>query len=329
MSRSGDPIFNNIYSLCAVAVSGGPDSLALLHMLSYQAEVSTEVHALTVDHGLRDGSYDEARQVGEIVSGWPGVTHFILKWDGDKPAARIQEAARAARYDLMSAHCRQYEIRNLYLAHHQDDQAETVLFRLAKGSGLDGLVGMRPETLYHEQLMLHRPLLSTPKQDLIDYCQKNDLPYVNDPTNEDKTQARPRLRAARDALEAEGLTSERLARTAMRLGRAQTALEQYTDQAWQSALESFSPDHVALLWAIFIQQPEDVQFRMLQRALAHLNPGRDYAPRMNRLEALMERLKMSSSVRETFAGVLIDQNMHNGQLCLHLCRESKSAQTQE
>lgn len=268
----------------AVALSGGPDSMALCHLLSVSSG-GTRVHALTVDHGLRSESGDEARQVAAWVKDWPNVTHHILTWTGAKPETRIMETARVARYDLMAEYCRDHGVSDLYLAHHRDDQAETFLIRLAKGSGLDGLAGMSAKQ-DRGGLTLHRPLLGVPKADIMAYCAEHGVPYVADPSNEKTDYLRPRLRAARDVLAAEGLTNERLAATAARLARARTALDFYTDQFWREKAR-VSETRIDVPVASLSEQPLDIAVRVMLRALSHFRPAADYAPRLERVEALV------------------------------------------
>jgi tRNA(Ile)-lysidine synthase len=268
----------------AVALSGGPDSMALCHQLS--AASRARVHALTVDHGLRPESADEAQKVAAWVKDWPNVTHHILTWAGEKPDTRIMETARAARYDLMAAYCREHGIADLYLAHHQNDQAETFLIRLAKGSGLDGLAGMSAAQ-NRDGLVLRRPLLGMPKSELIAYCEAHGVPFVNDPSNEKMDYLRPRLRAARDVLDAEGLTSKRLSVTAARLSRARAALEFYTDSFWRDHV-SETNGGIKVSLAALTAVPSEVALRVVLRSLSRFRPEEDYAPRMERVEALTD-----------------------------------------
>ncbi len=123
-----------------------------------------------------------------------GLPHRILTWQGAKPESRIQERARAARYALLGAHARELGADYLLTAHHADDQAETILFRLLRGSGLAGLAGMSGEIMLGS-IMLYRPLLTYSKKTLIDYCEACDQPYFRDPSNENYAFARTRLRA--------------------------------------------------------------------------------------------------------------------------------------
>jgi len=223
-------------SAVAAGVSGGPDSMALAWLLKdWAAAHNIALHLLTIDHGLRTESADEARMVADAVKDWPGTTHHILNWEGEKSDTRLLEAARTARYALMRDYCTTHNIHYAFVAHHQDDQAETFLMRLAKGSGLDGLAAMRTEQPMGE-ITLVRPLLNIPKEDLVALCDAQNIPYVRDPTNEMTTYLRPRLRAVREALEQEGLTSKRLSTTAARFARARDALDIVADFIYNNAL---------------------------------------------------------------------------------------------
>jgi tRNA(Ile)-lysidine synthase len=179
--------------LIAVGVSGGPDSLALtLLMNDWAKSHGGAVLALTVDHGLRPEAAAEARQVGSWLAA-RGIDHHILTWTGDKPGAGIQAAARAARYRLLADACAARGILHLAVAHHADDQAETVLFRRERGSGPDGLAGMTASRSLGA-VRLIRPLLAWPKDRLIATCAEFGQPYVEDPSNRSPDYARPVLR---------------------------------------------------------------------------------------------------------------------------------------
>lgn len=163
----------------AVAVSGGPDSIALVHGLKKWQQ--GHVTALIVDHQLRSHSTHEAQHVASILKN-QGIKAHILTWASPKPTSRIQETARAMRYNLLTQWCHKEGILHLFLAHHANDQEETRLMRLMKGSHLQGLQGMSP-VLYQPFGRLIRPCLAFTKQDLITYCHENNLSYVTDPSN--------------------------------------------------------------------------------------------------------------------------------------------------
>lgn len=301
----------------AVAVSGGPDSMALCWLLSRWADGrGVYVHALTVDHGLRPEAADEAVQVGAWLDGWSQqVGHHILRWETPADTA-IQEEARRARYGLMAEYCECHDIEYLFLAHHRDDQAETVLFRLAKGSGLDGLSGMQECQAYDERLTLVRPLLDCGKAELLKLCGAEDISYFEDPSNANSDFARVRLRKARCVLEEEGLTSKRLAVTAQRLGRARRALEVISAQAYQNAAIESNTKHIVFKINILFMQPEEVILRCLLKALSVLRPLSDYAPRMERVEVILYDLmavknKGTPFRKRTLGGVMfaMDENL--------------------
>ena len=277
----------------AAAVSGGPDSMALAGiMLNYARSKNINLHILSVDHGLRDQAKDEVK----MVAGWVAsqksnmLQHQILTWEGDKPDTAIMETARSARYDLMAEYCASNKIETLFVAHHQDDQAETFLIRLSKGSGLDGLSAMQEIRNYSDNLQLARPLLNVPKQDLIEFCEDNNIPFVNDPSNENTDYMRPRLRKSMDVLAEEGLTPKRLALTAKRLSRARNALDNLADSAFQACLIEKQNSAYAFSFSTLQGCPEEIALRVVIRAVENLRDGADYNVRMERLENLFESL---------------------------------------
>ena len=192
-----------------IGVSGGPDSMALLRLALLWAEAPgrPRIVAATVDHGLRPDSAAEAAQVANWCAAL-GVPHRVLCWEGEKPAARIQERARDARYRLLVDHTGVEGCDTLFTAHHMDDQAETVLIRMARGSGVSGLAAMRPVVL-REGVRHGRPLLGWRKEELIRICAESGQPYFTDPSNANPRYARTRLRTLAPTL-ADGLAVSRV-----------------------------------------------------------------------------------------------------------------------
>lgn len=282
----------------AVAVSGGPDSLALALLAdAWARSLGGTVTALTVDHGLRPESAAEAMRVGAWLAG-RGMGHRVLRWDADKPASGIQAAARDARYRLLAEWCRRAGVLHLLLGHHRDDQAETVLLRLARGSGVDGLAAMAPITEIPACRLL-RPLLQVPRSRLRAVVNAAGQPFVEDPSNDSTAFARVRLRRLQPRLAEEGLTPERLSATAARMGRARDLLSGLAAEA--------AVAHVRLhpaLWAEvedgLLRQPDEVALRVLSRLLMVVG-GRAYAPRLEALERLMRELRQGVRGR-TLAG---------------------------
>src|SRR6202035_3155272 len=199
-----------------IAISGGPDSTALLLMAAEWAKRrgKTQIDAATVDHGLRPESADEAKAVAALCARL-GVGHRVLQWKGAKPTSRLQERAREARYRLLVDHARAVSADALMTAHHADDQAETVLFRLLRGSGVAGLRGMDLMTA-RDGMVIARPLMGLKKRDLIAFANERGAPFIDDPSNADPRFARTRLRALLARLGEEGLDAEALDRHARR-----------------------------------------------------------------------------------------------------------------
>jgi tRNA(Ile)-lysidine synthase len=270
-----------------LAVSGGADSLALLVLAArWAAQAGRPVLAVaTVDHGLRAASAEEAAHVAE-VAGRFGLPHAILSWTGQKPARGIEAAAREARYRLLEAHARGLGATHLVTAHTRDDQAETVLLRLAAGSGPAGLAAMRP--LSRRGKLVHaRPLLDVPKARLLATLQAADIAWCEDATNRDPAFARARLRAGRAALAREGLSDARLARLAARAARAEDALAAAAETAWRQVAVT-SSSFVEIAMPKLLAQSAEVRLRVIARAVTAVGDGE---VRLARLEALVGALE--------------------------------------
>lgn len=305
----------------AVGVSGGPDSMALCLLLSAWAQRQkkpSRIHAVTVDHGLRKESAQEARQVGRWLKEFEGVRHTILTWTPEKSViSRVQELAREARYALLATYMKEHGVTRLFLAHHLDDQAETVLFRLSRGTGLDGLSGMSAAQGFADGLVLCRPLLSLAKARLVQTCTANGLDYVDDPSNRSAQFTRVRLRGSMDVLEGEGLTAERLGLTAKRLGRAREALDLLAEKAYIRGLLERDTGRIVFSMQILRDAPEEIALRTLLRMIAVLCPPDPYGPRLERVEALFyDLLKPEAFRKRTLHGIVFERKDGTGVLSL-------------
>jgi tRNA(Ile)-lysidine synthase len=211
-----------------IAISGGPDSTALLLMAAEWAKRrgKTRIDAATVDHGLRPESADEAKAVAALCARL-GVGHRVLQWKGAKPTSRLQERAREARYRLLVDHAKAIGADAVMTAHHADDQAETVLFRLLRGSGVAGLRGMDLMTA-RDGMTVARPLIGLKKRDLIAFADGRGAAFIDDPSNTDPRFARTRLRSLLVRLGEEGLNAEALDRLARRARETEEALAHLT-----------------------------------------------------------------------------------------------------
>lgn len=308
-------------SKIALGLSGGPDSMALARLLSIWAQerAGLEIHALIIDHAIRTESGQEASLTKQRVEDWPHITPVILTCEGlVDEETRLMERARQARYTLFESYCAQEGITALCLAHHQNDQAETFLFRLAKGSGLDGLASMAPVQTYSENLTLLRPLLDVPKSDLIEFCTVTATEYVHDPSNEKEQFARPRLRKSAQILEEEGLSAKRLSVTARRLARAKEALQQIAIETFDKILLEKNTNRIVLTLSGVRKALDEIAFRTILMAVEYLNHERDYLPRMERLEDLFEDVKTGKEFRKrTLGGLIFECDEGRDQLIIH------------
>lgn len=242
----------------AVAVSGGADSLALL--LLAQRAYGARVRALTVDHGLRPESAGEAAAVAALCAEI-GVRHVTIRWEGAKPTTNRQAAAREARYRLMAGWCRREGVAWLATAHHADDQAETLLLRLARGAGLGGLAGVRARRELGDGVTLLRPLLGDRRGDLMAVVAAAGLCAADDPSNGDDRYDRTRVRKLLAATE--WLDAGRLSASAAHLADAEAALDWVAGFAWRGRAV-VGPDGVEL---DVEGLPRELQRRLLCRAI--------------------------------------------------------------
>lgn len=303
----------------AVGVSGGPDSMALCHMLANFAGIN--LHVLSVDHGLRKEAAGEAKNVGSWCSRFPNVKHQVLtRESSESDKTRLQENARIDRYKMMAEYCATHNIKKLFLAHHLDDQAETFLFRLAKGSGLDGLSCMAKTYNYSEELVLVRPLLDIAKSELLSYCEKENISYIHDPSNQDERFARARLRGSYDILEAEGLSTKRLSVTAKRLARARAALDFYSDQLFEKSVVDNEAERIVFDADILSAAPFESVLRVMLKSIELLHPDQQgYGPRMEKLEGLTRNILENSEFKKSsLGGCLFDHDFKQRRITIEI-----------
>jgi len=294
-----------------LAVSGGPDSMALMRIAAElrAAGELVPVAVATVDHRFREGSRSEA----ETVAGWAracGFPHEILAWTDEKPRTGLQEAAREARYGLLAGFAREIGASHLLTAHTRDDQAETVLMRLSRGSGVGGLAGMRPETR-RNGVTLARPFLGLAKAQLVAICKAHGWPFLEDPSNLDPRFARSRWRRLMPLLAREGLTAERLAALAIRAQRAEDALEARSRAVLGSARLAQSDASLELDGAALLQEPDAIQLGAIARAIVAVSGPATRSVRLERLEehvlgTLRSALAEGTRAKLNLGGALIE-----------------------
>lgn len=271
-----------------IAISGGGDSIALMHILSECFETgSVSLFAATVDHGLRPGSADEAARAAGQASEL-GIPHQVLNWEGWDGSGNLQDAARRARYRLLADWARELAIPVVAVGHTADDQAETVLMRMARAAGVDGLAAMAPRRAVNG-ITVMRPMLGLTRQRLREYLVQKGIDWVDDPSNSDTRFSRIRARQSMAHLEQLGLGAETLSEVAGNLSMAREALDWY---AFLSARDIARVDagDVVICLRRFRTLPEEIARRILVRALTWIN-GAEYPPRRAAIRDLLASVK--------------------------------------
>lgn len=310
------------FPVLLLAVSGGPDSTALMWLAARWRDGlvrKPKLVAVTVDHGLRKESAREALTVKQLAQKLK-VEHHTVRWIGRKPRTGIQEAARNARYCLLAEAARKAGAGQILLGHTLDDQAETVLIRLVRGSGVSGLAGMRRFAPVPAPVgtatSLARPLLGVTKARLVATLKAAQVPHADDPSNRNEDFTRVRLRAIIPALCREGLTPERLALLAHRVGRIEIALSDALNDALQTVAPGPWRDGgpVTMDVAAFARLPEEIRLRLLGKIIDWT--GNEGPVELAKLEALCWSLegpihsalltpRRSGRFRRTLAGAMI------------------------
>jgi len=305
-----------------LAVSGGSDSMALMLLAarwvaSGKSPAGVVLSVATVDHGLRAGSAREAEWVADRAKAL-GFQHTTLVWGGDKPGSALQARAREARYALLVAHARVAVPAAVVTAHTADDQAETLIMRLGRGSGLDGLAGMAPSRplLPDGSVGLVRPLLKLSKGLLAHVVKQAGGAWLDDPSNERLDFERVRLRAAHDHLSALGLTNDKLALSASRLTRAREVLERTTEARLAALVDVHDGSFASLERKAWEREPEDIRVRLLARLLTAFG-GLAKPAQLSQIEALVATLAEGRPLAQTLGGCIVSQ----GRTTLRLYRE--------
>lgn len=289
-----------------VGVSGGSDSIALLHLFDLHCRARASAArpvAVTVDHALRPESAREAAHVAAQCAA-RGIRHRTVRWDGDKPAQGISAAARTARHRLLSEAAEAEGARAVLVAHTANDQAETVAMRAARGTG-PGEAGIAPATLFENRIWFIRPLLTTGRAALRELLRAEGTGWIDDPTNADTRyeRARTRLKIA-SAADPEGLVGQ-LTERAAAAGRGRTARSRAVADAMRRHVAMVAPGLFRIDPALFDAGPEGVPTDLL-RIVAAIAGGRTHLPDLERSRALAGRLG-EGPLRATLARALVDR----------------------
>lgn len=281
----------------AVAVSGGGDSIALLALTAiFAKKYGIEVHAISIDHGLRKGTDQEIKLVTQLCV-QIGCQHHVEHWSGWDGGGNLQDRARTARYKLIADWAAGKGISVVVLGHTADDQAETLMMRLSRGAGVDGLSAMSPR---REQsgITWVRPLLGVQRRDLRHFLEAKQLTWAEDPSNENRDFERIRMRDALKLLEPLGFHANNLIAVADQMSKARAALNWQTFLAAKEIAE-VSHGAISISMAAYHALPVEISRRLLVHALSWLSNS-DYPPRRGAIE--QARLSIGKGTAHTLHG---------------------------
>ena len=286
-----------------VGVSGGGDSMALLHLGAEWAENNKRrLKAVTIDHGLRSGSSSECVHVKKI-SEKLSIEHTTLKWLA-KPSGNLQNSARNARHELLLDWTKKSKLSVVLLGHTLDDNAETIMIKLIRGSGIDGLAGISKNKKINE-LAIFRPLINITRDDLRRYLIVKNIQWIDEPSNFDERFERIKVRNLLPKLSDVGLTAKKLVALSSHMNRAKEALNGEVARFAKQYVQQKKWGDLEIKFDEFIKIPQEYQFRLLSAALLWVS-GKVYRPRFNSLERLLNALTSRSIGRgRSLMGCLI------------------------
>ena len=286
-----------------VAVSGGPDSLALSFLSKiYSIKKSLDAKYFIVDHGLRKNSTTEAKNVQKKLKNF-SIKLNILTWRGFKPKKNIQSIAREKRYKLLCDRAKKYRIENILVGHHLDDLFENFFIRILRGSGLQGLVSLDRET-QRNNINLIRPLINIEKDDLVYISKLIFKSYIMDPSNEDDKFKRAKVRNLLKELSLEGLDKNKFFSTIKNLKFANQNIKFYTKKNLEENVTIFQKKQNAILKENFFSQSEEVIFRSFGEVIKIIGK-KYYTVRGKKIDKIIDLVKCKSSFKVTLGGCLI------------------------
>ena len=295
----------NINENFVVAVSGGPDSLALAFLSKvYSIKKKLKPQYFIIDHKLRPESTKEAQIVKQLLK-QIFVDSKILTWKGKKPSKNIQSAARFKRFNLLFRQSDKFKIKNILMGHHQDDVLENFLIRIFRGSGLKGLVSMDFKGKEGNKNLL-RPLLNEKKEDLV-FLTKNIFDfYISDPSNKDEKYLRVKIRRLIEELKKNGFDKKKFLKTVNNLKYSNKVVDFYVSENIKKNTFFSNKNNKLILNINFFQQPHEIIFRALSESIK-LVGKKYYSVRGRKLDKIIHDVNNCHSFRVTLGGCIIEK----------------------
>ncbi len=292
---------NNIF---VVGVSGGPDSLALSYITnSLKNKSKFKFFFALVDHGIRKNSNTEALKVKDLLK-----KHKIklkILTNKKKIKNNIQKNARDIRYQLLEGFCKKKKAKSLLMAHHQDDQVETFLIRLSRGSGVEGLSSMQEMTTLRSGIRLIRPLLEFNKKTLKNIAKQAFGKVFNDPSNVNKKYLRTNIRSLKSNLVNKGINIEKIVRSIKNLASTKEALDFYVLRSMKKFVK-FEKNSTILNLVQFQKEPQEIRFRIIND-IVKKRSNSYYPPRSKKVINLINGFKNNRLKKCTLGGCIFER----------------------
>ena len=267
----------------ALAVSGGVDSMCLLYWLH---EIGVKFTCLHVNHRLRKEAEIETEYVKGVCAKM-GIPCHIFYWNENKPENGLEAAAREARYKMMTDFCHENSIEYLLTAHQSDDQIETFLMNLSRGSGLYGLAAMLPES-ERDGIKILRPLLEVSRSEIKKYCEDNNIKYFVDSMNSDEHYTRVKIRQNRHVLNDDlGISDARILLAVQNLARTREWMDKYIASRIELVIRSWGAMFVS---SFLFDEAEEIRLKFLGMLVQKIG-GNNYPVRLNSLQKALSNLK--------------------------------------
>ena len=285
-----------------VAVSGGPDSLALAALAkSYSYEKKCRIYYALVDHNIRKNSSREAQSVKRLLKKY-GISLNILK-NKQLIKKNIQSQAREIRYNFLTNFCKKKKIQTILTAHNLEDQVETFFIRLSRGSGLDGLSSMKQVNKINKDILLVRPLLDFKKIQLITISKIIFGKFYIDPTNKDTKYLRTRIRNLKNSLEKSGINYDQIFRSIKNLASSRDTLDLYFNSIYKDMVDK-KKDKILINLESFNSLNKEMKMRVFKKSIKDFSNAY-YSPRSKKIFNLINQIKTKKNTKLTLGGCII------------------------
>lgn len=286
----------------AVAVSGGSDSLALTLLLHKWAILNkVDLTAITVDHNLRPESKNEADAVHKFMEA-EKIKHVILTYDGKIPSSNIENIARNYRYKMIFKYMNDNDIKTLFIGHNKDEEIETFLLNLTRGSGVYGLSGIS-EISKRDDITIIRPMLVFTKNEIKEFLTNNNIIWIEDPSNNDEKYKRVKIRKLKSVFENLGLSTDRIKNTIENMKLTRELYDFYINDCIKKSVKIID-NNVEIFVSEILQFPKTIILKVLGQIVKNAS-GNNYPPRLKNILLLYDKIKAENDFKITLQHLII------------------------